>query len=95
MLRRIARLAGAAPRRVLVLRSGDRCYAYLNRCPHFGMPLAERDELLIVDPHRSVSCGVHLARFRWRDGHCESGDCVGEALQALPLRTQDGQLYLD
>ena len=79
---------------LLLLRSGDRCYAYDNRCPHFGVPLAERDALLIVDPHRSVKCNVHLARFRWEDGYCDSGDCVGESLVSVPLRLEGGLVFL-
>ena len=82
-------------RRLLVLRSGDACHVYLNTCPHFGVALAECDARLIVEPHRSVSCNVHLARFRWNDGYCESGDCVGESLTPVPVRLEDGHLYLD
>jgi nitrite reductase/ring-hydroxylating ferredoxin subunit len=76
--------------RLLVLRSGDRCLGYENRCPHFGIPLAARDEHLILKPHESVCCNTHYARFRWEDGYCDSGDCVGESLPAVPLAVVDG-----
>lgn len=79
--------------RLLVLRSGDQCYGYENYCPHFGVPLAERDEQLILSPHKSISCNTHYARFRWHDGFCEFGDCEGESLVPVPLTLQGGLLY--
>ena len=73
------------PFRYLLLRSGTVVKAYVNRCAHFGVPLAARQDLLIFKPHVSVSCNVHYARYRWADGVCESGDCAGEALLPIPL----------
>jgi nitrite reductase/ring-hydroxylating ferredoxin subunit len=58
----------------------------VNRCAHFGVPLAARQDLLIFKPHTSISCNVHYARYRWSDGVCESGDCVGEALLPIPVQ---------
>ncbi|MBK7006104.1 MAG: hypothetical protein IPH37_14040 [Burkholderiales bacterium] len=49
------------------------------------MPLAARQDLLIFKPHTSITCNVHYARYRWADGTCESGECEGEALIAVPL----------
>ncbi len=76
--------------RLLVLRSGEHCFGYVNRCPHFGVPLAERDEQLITIAHQAVKCNVHYSRFRWQDGYCEDGECVGESLQAVPLAVAAG-----
>lgn len=78
--------------RLLLLRSGDSVAAWLNQCPHFGVPLALKDEWLIVKPHQSLSCNVHYARFRWQDGLCEDGDCLGESLVRLPIRLVDGNI---
>jgi len=78
--------------RLLVLRSGARCFGYENACPHFGVPLAARDEQLILKPNISISCNTHYACFRWEDGYCESGDCVGESLRAIALVIRDGQV---
>jgi nitrite reductase/ring-hydroxylating ferredoxin subunit len=73
------------PYRVLLLRSGNTVKGYVNRCAHFGVPLANRQALLIYQPHVSISCNVHYARYRWDDGYCESGDCEGASLLAIPL----------
>jgi nitrite reductase/ring-hydroxylating ferredoxin subunit len=70
---------------VLLLRSGPQVVAYVNRCAHFGVPLASRQDLLQFTPHVSLTCGVHYARFRWSDGVCDRGDCEGEGLIPIPL----------
>lgn len=73
------------PFRLLLLRSGLAVHAFVNRCAHFGVPLAARQEQLIQTPHASITCNVHYARYRWSDGVCEWGDCEGESLIPVPL----------
>ena len=82
------------PFRLILLRSGDQVIAWHNRCPHFGQPLALKDEWLILKPHTTLSCNVHYARFRWNDGVCESGDCEGESLTGVPVTVRDGQVLI-
>lgn len=82
------------PFRLILLRSGEQVIAWHNRCPHFGQPLALKDEWLIIKPHTTVSCNVHYARFRWNDGVCESGDCEGEALTGVTVAIRDGQVVI-
>jgi len=77
---------------LLVLRSGQFCYGYLNKCPHFGMPLSETDRHLIFEPDRWLKCNVHYARFRWQDGYCEAGDCEGDSLTPVPLTNISGKI---
>lgn len=81
---------GAAAFRLLLLRSGDGCLGYVNRCPHFGVPLAERDEHLIVAAGEAVKCNVHYSRFRWTDGYCDDGECVGDSLEKVTLVVSGG-----
>jgi nitrite reductase/ring-hydroxylating ferredoxin subunit len=73
------------PFRVLLLRSASEVKAYVNRCAHFGVPLAAQQELLQFEPHTSLTCNVHYARFRWSDGVCDRGDCEGDALIPIPV----------
>ena len=80
-----AAAAGSKPFRLILLRSGEALHAFVNRCAHFGVPLAEKQEQLIYKPHLTLSCNVHYARYRWQDGYCEAGDCAGEALIPLPV----------
>lgn len=77
------------PFRVLLLRSGHQVKAYVNRCAHFGVPLAERQDLLIFQPDTSITCNVHYARYRWSDGACIAGDCEGESLLSIPVAVDE------
>ena len=80
---------------VLLLRSGADIKAYVNRCAHFGVPLASRQDLLQFTPHTSLTCNVHYARFRWSDGVCDRGDCEGEGLVPIPLQVDaDGAIRI-
>ncbi|RIX45646.1 MAG: Rieske (2Fe-2S) protein [Rhodocyclales bacterium GT-UBC] len=80
--------------RLIILRSGEQVHAYLNRCAHFGVPLAQRPEHLIFTPHESLRCNVHYARYHWQSGHCITGECAGEHLISLPLTIQDGNILV-
>ncbi len=91
----VADAAQAKPFGVLLLRSGDEVKAFVNRCAHFGVPLAAKQEHLIFKSNTSITCNVHYARFRWNDGFCEYGDCEGESLSPIPLQMDaDGQIFI-
>jgi nitrite reductase/ring-hydroxylating ferredoxin subunit len=77
--------APAAVFRLLLLRSGETVRAFANRCAHFGVPLAKQQSQLIFQPHTSITCNVHYARYRWSDGICDRGDCEGESLLPIPV----------
>jgi nitrite reductase/ring-hydroxylating ferredoxin subunit len=73
------------PFRYLLLRDGQQVHAFVNRCAHFGVPLAARQEQLIYQPRQSLTCNVHYARYDWTSGRCLSGECDEESLSPLPL----------
>lgn len=76
--------------KVLLLRSADSVHAFVNRCAHFGVPLAARQEQLMFKPHQSITCNVHYAKFRWADGSCASGECDGIGLLPIPITCDPG-----
>jgi nitrite reductase/ring-hydroxylating ferredoxin subunit len=83
------------PFKMLLLRSGTEIKAFANRCAHFGVPLAATQEHLKFQPHISITCNVHYARYRWSDGVCDRGDCEGEALIAIPVQVDaQGHIYI-
>jgi nitrite reductase/ring-hydroxylating ferredoxin subunit len=73
------------PFRYLLLRDGPQVHAFVNRCAHFGVPLAARQDLLIYQPRQSLTCNVHYAHYDWASGRCQSGECDDESLSPLPL----------
>ena len=83
------------PFKILLLRSGTEIKAFANRCAHFGVPLAAKQEQLKFQPHISISCNVHYARYRWSDGVCDRGDCEGEALITIPVQVDaQGHIHI-
>jgi nitrite reductase/ring-hydroxylating ferredoxin subunit len=77
--------AADKPFRYLLLRSGTGVHAYVNRCAHFGVPLAQKQEQLMFLAHTSITCNVHYARYDWQTGRCLGGDCEGEGLLPIPV----------
>ena len=83
------------PFRLLLLRQGEAVHAFVNRCTHFGVPLAQRQEQLLQQPLLSLRCNVHYTRYRWSDGACLSGECAGQGLLPVPLDiAADGTLRI-
>lgn len=74
---------------LILLRSQGTVRAYVNRCAHFGAPLAEKPEHLIFEAGVSVTCNVHYARYSWQEGRCLRGECDGGALIAVPLAVDE------
>jgi nitrite reductase/ring-hydroxylating ferredoxin subunit len=81
--------------KILLWLSGTDIKAYANRCAHFGVPLAAKQDQLKFQPHTSISCNVHYARYRWSDGVCDKGDCEGEALISIPVQVDaQGHIHI-
>ena len=79
----------------LMLRSGDTIRAYVNRCAHFGVPLAQKQVHLIYQPHRRITCKVHYAHYDWDDRHCLGGECAGTGLLPVPVSVDaDGNVFV-
>ena len=82
--------AGDDPLRLLVVRRGDQAFAYMNCCPHHYIPLAEEGETFLTYDRSWMICSAHGAVFRYEDGFCEDGPCMGKSLQAVPVEQVDG-----
>ena len=76
---------GAAPG-VLVLRRGDDAWGYRNVCPHFSIPLDYEPGTFWTYDAQWLMCAHHSAMFRFEDGACVDGPCVGDALTPVPIR---------
>jgi nitrite reductase/ring-hydroxylating ferredoxin subunit len=78
--------------RLVLLRDGETVYGFVNSCPHFGTPLNAGPTF--VTTQRRVICVSHYARFRFRDGYCEDGPCLGASLEAIALSVEDGRIQV-
>ena len=75
-----------------VVRQGDAVHGYVDRCPHAGVPLAQRLDEYLSPAGDLIACSWHGALFRIDDGLCLGGPCVGQRLTAWPVRVIDGRI---
>ena len=76
---------------ILAKRDGQ-IFAYENRCPHRGTPLDWRPDRLLDVTGEYLICATHGALFRFEDGDCVVGPCVGEGLRPIRVEVVDGRV---
>jgi nitrite reductase/ring-hydroxylating ferredoxin subunit len=69
--------------------------AWRNACPHMGIELDWDARRLLTRDGRYLQCTGHGALFRLDNGVCLRGPCVGEALQRVAIRVEDGMVVVD
>jgi nitrite reductase/ring-hydroxylating ferredoxin subunit len=77
-----------------VVRHGDALHAYVDRCPHTGVPLAWSPNSYLDADDGLVQCAMHGALFLPDTGECVHGPCVGGFLTPLPLLLDAGRVLL-
>jgi nitrite reductase/ring-hydroxylating ferredoxin subunit len=77
---------------LFAVRRGDTVMVYVNSCPHVGLPLDGIPGRFLSGDGTEIVCTSHGARFRIADGYCTLGPCIGERLEAVPVRIVDGEL---
>lgn len=63
-----------------VVRRNDRVHGFVDRCPHAGLPLAQRLDDYLTPGADLIACTWHGALFRIEDGTCVAGPCAGQGL---------------
>lgn len=81
-------------REIFVVRHSGGTHAYLNRCPHTGVPLEWLPDQFLDLDKTHIQCGTHDARFRLHDGFCVAGPCAGDSLTPIEIEVRDGELHL-
>jgi nitrite reductase/ring-hydroxylating ferredoxin subunit len=77
---------------LILLRLGERVFAYHNECPHAGRNLDYAPGQFLVSDARIV-CAVHGATFAVDSGACLGGPCRS-GLVAMPIDVADGGVWL-
>ncbi|WP_277964381.1 Rieske 2Fe-2S domain-containing protein [Pseudomonas sp. RIT-To-2] len=80
---------------VFALRHGGQVRVFRNRCPHLDVPLQYRKDRYLSADGQRIICYAHGAQFLPHTGECIHGPCLGESLQALAHRVEDGWLLLE
>jgi nitrite reductase/ring-hydroxylating ferredoxin subunit len=81
---------GEAP--IVVLRRGEQAWAYRNVCPHFSIPLNYEPDTFWTYEGEHLMCAHHSAMFRFEDGVCVDGPCLGTALTRVPVHVEGRQV---
>lgn len=86
------RLTGQGADDLFVVRRGELLRAYRNACPHQpGATLPWRRDGYLDAAGGHIVCHGHGARFTLDDGRCVLGPCLGQALEPVALRIEDGR----
>ncbi|KRB93566.1 Rieske (2Fe-2S) protein [Noviherbaspirillum sp. Root189] len=83
---------------ILMVRRGQRIFAYRDSCPHYGNdgpPMPWRKDDYLNKGGTRILCSAHGAEFEIETGKCTYGPCIGLSLQALPtVVTPEGEIYI-
>jgi len=77
---------------LVLVRRGEKVWAYRNRCPHFSVGLDARPGVVHTFAGKVMMCAHHSAMFRFEDGLCIDGPCQGHKLDAIAVCVEDGQV---
>jgi nitrite reductase/ring-hydroxylating ferredoxin subunit len=80
---------------IVVVRKGQDCFAYINSCPHRGVPLEWIEHQFLDYEKTFIQCAVHGALFSIETGECIAGPCPGEELTAIPCIVDEGMVKVD
>lgn len=79
---------------LFAVRKAGRVHVYVNSCPHIGLPLEPLPDRFLDTRKNFIVCSAHGARFRVEDGMCVTGPCLGQGLEEVPARVEDGLLLV-
>jgi nitrite reductase/ring-hydroxylating ferredoxin subunit len=77
-----------------VIRFSGLVHGYVNRCPHAGTELDWQPGEFFEEAQLYLVCSTHGALFEPSTGFCVAGPCRGASLSRLPVREENGQVYL-
>jgi nitrite reductase/ring-hydroxylating ferredoxin subunit len=75
-----------------VVRRGGEVFGYVDRCPHMGLPLAQRLDAYLTPDGALIACSWHSALFQVDTGACVGGPCTGARLTPWAVAVRDGAI---
>jgi nitrite reductase/ring-hydroxylating ferredoxin subunit len=69
---------------LILLRQGERVFAYHNECPHAGRRLDWAPGKFLIDSGFLI-CAAHGASFFVESGRCYAGPCMGSGLAPVAV----------
>ncbi|AIG01941.1 protein PnpX2 [Pseudomonas fluorescens] len=83
------------PSGLVAVRQGMDVWVYINRCPHFSVPLNYHPQEFCTYRGKILMCAHHSAMFRFEDGGCIDGPCKGAQLAPVSVRRVGDRVVLD
>ncbi|BAW79610.1 Rieske (2Fe-2S) domain-containing protein [Candidatus Nitrosoglobus terrae] len=77
---------------LFMLRQNDQIWAYLNYCPHMGITLNWVVDQFLDTSGQYIQCANHGALFRFEDGLCIAGPCIGQYLKPISYKLIDNKI---
>lgn len=77
-----------------VVQKNNEFRAYRNRCPHTGINLNWQPHQFFDVEGQYIQCSMHSAQFRFEDGECVWGPCLGQSLEQLNIEIDSGKIVL-
>lgn len=75
-----------------VIRRDREVFGYVDRCPHMGLPLAQKLDDYLTPSGTLIACSWHSALFEIESGRCVGGPCTGQRLKCWPVHVENGIL---
>lgn len=80
---------------LFLVRQNEKVFAYLNSCPHLGVPLEWFEDKFLDSDAELIQCSTHGALFTIHSGLCVSGPCSGQTLSALNTVIKSRQVWVE
>lgn len=77
------------------VRKDEQVFAYINHCPHRGVPLEWQPDTFLDAEKQFIQCATHGALFTIDAGECVAGPCPGEKLTPVGVRLEAGDIHVD
>lgn len=84
---------GKRRRTAIVVDDGASVVAFVNRCPHWFVPLDQGAPGFETADGDRLRCSVHGAEFERDSGRCVAGPCEGASLTSIPVAL-DGEFVV-
>lgn len=81
-------------RSLFAVKKDGQIHVYRNSCPHLGVELNWQEDQFLDMDGALIQCATHGALFIIESGECVSGPCMGQYLEPVPFRLEDGQIVL-
>ncbi len=79
---------------LFAVRRGPAASVYVNACPHLGTSLDWAPDRFLTADGALIVCATHGALFGIEGGVCVHGPCIGDRLEAVPVRIVDGVILV-